>query len=133
MGAWGEGMRANDTALDAIDGYERELRRIKRKKDQKSLLVLLTEIKAWPCWEWGILGIAEDLIDNGHLALLELSKPIVRTAIATEGRKSRLKCWKEPKARKHALDLLRRRLKGEEVSEVEVDRSNEGLISKMCR
>lgn len=134
MGAWGVGLQANDTALDAID--ERRLNKIMRDKDKKALKKRLEGIKAeWgDSWPQGVLGIAEFILDAGmpH-TFLDTCRPIIDEAVALEKRKDVLDCWNDPEERRTALNLFRKRLQGKKVDQKALDKTNEGLLSKMTR
>ena len=135
MGAWGVGMQANDTALDAISDEQR-LRKIRKSNNGVELQKLLQEAKAnnkWG-WEWEVLGVVEYLLDDGmNLAAINQSRGIINEALASERTPEQLECWKSMLDRIAALNLFERRLNGEEVPQEEVEATNEGLLSKMCR
>ena len=135
MGAWGVGMQANDTALDAI-GDERKLKKIRKTNDGPKLQKLLQEAKEhndWD-WEWEVLGVVEYLLDDGmSLDAINQSRGIINEALASERTPEQLECWKSMLDRTATLNLFERRLNGEEVPQEEVEATNEGLLSKMCR
>lgn len=126
MGAWGVGMRANDTALDAI-GDENRIKRIIRDKDKKALKKLLEKFSAQ-----GILGVVDFMLDEGvpH-TFFDTCRPIIDKAIDDE--KSELDAWQDPEARRRALNLLKKRLQGKKVSPEELAKGNEGLITKVMQ
>ena len=134
MGAWGVGMQANDSALDAIEN--RTVRRVVATKDKKALLTYLTTIKReWSGTSWasGVLGVVEHLLDEGlpH-TFFSTCRPIIDEAISIEKSNEQLTCWSEPEDRRRALNLFRKRLQGKNVNKAELERFNEGLMSKMA-
>lgn len=136
MSAWGEGMQANDTALDAIGGHGRQLKRIVRDRDPARAAIVLDEIHTNLDCEhsaWGLLGAAEHLLDSAGPEVLAQYRPAIEQALDTELAPTQLECWSDPEERRKALELFRRRLNGESVPEREVEQSNEGLLSRMLR
>lgn len=135
MGAWGVGMQANDTALDAIS-EEHIIEQIINKKDEQILQKQLDDIKTnWgDSWPKGVLGLAEYLLDAGvpH-TFFRTSRSMIEEAIALEKRKDAIDCWSEPKERQAALNLFSRRLHGKKVDQKALDKTNEGLFSKIGR
>jgi hypothetical protein len=121
MGAWGEGMQANDTAQDAIFACEEDL------------VKGLTEcIDSWLANErtWAILGVASEIVEK-KLKMPALVKKKVIKAIKKELTKDFLDCWREPKARKAALNRFHKQLLGQRVSKKLLERDNQGLMSKI--
>ncbi len=120
MGAWGEGMQANDTALDAIFACEDDL------------VEGLTEcIDSWLANErWAILGVASEIVEK-KLKMPALVKKKVIKAIKKELTKDFLDCWTEPKARKAALNRFHKQLLGKKVNKKLLDKDNMGLIQKI--
>lgn len=112
MGAWGYGMRDNDSALDYIWGFQKH-----------SIKYLLDEVKKWKKVKQykqdaisdgaDILGLAELFLDaeilskiNGdeNLKLIkDLKKIIDHQLKALDG-------WRKPLARKNSLQAFRKRL-----------------------
>lgn len=138
MGAWGVGMRANDTALDAIEGYRTDLKRIVRKRDALKAAELLKEVHA-DCdatpdgGTLGLLGAAEYLLDAAGPEILAKAKALLEEALDRELSPDSLDCWRNEVERQQALDLFRRRLNGETVDPQIVERTNEGLLSRLVR
>ena len=127
-------MQANDTALDAI-GDEQELQKISKTNNGPKLQKLLQKAKDWDNhWTWEVLGIVEWLLDDGmDLTAINQYRTIINEAIALEREPEELACWRSIGDREAALKLFERRLDGEKVSQEEVEATNEGLLSKMCR
>lgn len=120
-------MQANDTALDAIE--EQRLKQIIKKKDKKALQKMLSKVS-----ELGILGIAEYVLDAGvpH-TFLDTCRPTIDEALRKEKTEERLECWTNPEERRRALNLFKKRLQGKKVDQKELEKSNEGLMSKMLQ
>ncbi len=135
MGAWGVGMQSNDSALDAIEN--RTVRRVTATRDKKALLTYLTTIKReWKGTSWtvGVLGVVEHLLDEGlpH-TFFDTCRPIIDEAISIEKSEEQLASWCEPEDRRRALNLFRKRLQGKNVDKAELERFNEGLLSKLTK
>lgn len=110
MGAFGEGMRDNDTALDAIAEYT--------TYDDSNELVLrgplppVTEMFEGRTCTHAVLGLAEWLLDTG--VDLTPVRQTIDLALEEERKQDVLVCWTDERARLAALDAFERRLKGEE-------------------
>lgn len=132
MGAWGTGLQANDTALDAID--EKQLNRICQNRDKKSLKKHLEQVKKNFGSE-GVLGVVEWLLDVGipH-TFFDTCRPIVDEAIKAEKEQHRLDDWQNPEARRRTINIFRKRIQGKKVSTEEMselNESNKGLLAKV--
>lgn len=138
MGAWGEGMVANDTALDAIgsaglsDGEpKKQAKTLKElrsgKKTVKSLFAGRSWIKTEP---QAILGLAEYLFDEGFD--VTLVRGLIGKAIKSQLSKAELDRWVDRDKRKAALLRFRDRLAGKKVPKELIDQDNEGLLSRMA-
>jgi hypothetical protein len=134
MGAWGAGLQANDTALDAISYVEEEIgrRSIKYLVKEKGVGFLL-KIAAQADGDYsrhGILGVAEWLVDQG----IDVSKnSSVMDAIKFEKDEERISCWKDRSDRLKVLELFELRItKGITAEQQrEIDESNMGLFACM--
>jgi hypothetical protein len=143
MGAWGEGMQANDTALDAIGDSglndlgddikvtEKSKRKLERVKKNPKLVRKLFQKKWIKETTEAVLGLAEFLLDND--AGLTGVRRLVKGAIAKELDEKRLECWRDGGARKRALLRFRDRVDGKDVDMKAVEMDNEGLMSRMTR
>lgn len=110
MGAWGEGMRENDTALDAISFYDDH--------------VSFTEIMKM-CGAEGTLGLAEELLERGIKPprfVLQAAARAVKARLADD----ELQRWREPETRREALLQFERAVKG-----LEPVREAKGLLAKI--
>jgi hypothetical protein len=145
MGAWGEGMQSNDTALDAIGsaglscGEPRKQKKTLAdlragKKTVKSLFsggVVYGE-RNWIRKEpQAILGLVEYLLEEGFD--LKPVGALVRKALRNQLSKTELGCWQDSNARKAALMRFKDRLNGKKVPQELIDQDNEGLFSKMAK
>lgn len=126
MGAWGEGLQANDTALDFIN--EKELATVANSGKLPEYVRHVQEMSGDE-WEWAVLGIGEWLLETRFS--LESIKPTLERAIDNE--LSRVDDWQNPQSRKRVLELFRDRLNGRPVPQEEIDASNEGLLARMLR
>lgn len=128
MGAWGEGMQANDTALDFVPDVENLPKEEAHEAFRNS--------KAWgftgdyDIRQQAVLGMAEHLIDVGYGVPKDLI-PKVEEQIDDQLQSSKLQCWAEPDARKNALLRFRKRMHGQEVDEKELAIDNAGLFQRM--
>lgn len=148
MGAWGPGMQANDTALDAIESVKALLCRLNlslpKYLEKHGVEPLLREAQACdnPESRMGILGVVEyllDALDKLPLGFIENSSikynHIILDSIAFELQSEKLKEWKEPKEREQALLLLKRRiLVGLTEEQIDlVKESNQGLFTRLLK
>lgn len=148
MGAWGVGMRANDTALDYIGKYQDYSGpKIKPNKLAHAIVAgkkpILKELESISRKEkgftsdadMGILGVAEFFLELG--ADLKPAKKFVLAAIKRELSNARLESWGEESGggdeREMALLRFKDRLEGKPVDKKELALDNEGLLSKMAR
>lgn len=148
MGAWGVGMRANDTALDAVcwfekyddDGKRSLTRRGKLVKDGKVLLEALKWVEKQmmkgrfayrSSSDESILGVADFFMERG-ISPKEAEHFILRS-IERELHPGRLSSWCDQGERRDALLRFKARVEGKPVDEELVAQDNEGLMSKMCR
>lgn len=136
MGAWSEGMQANDTAWDAIGGAGFDVHGVPPKKVKQELEKhpekVVRYFKGWILKDpHAVLGLAEYFMD-ANIDVKPVTK-LVRQHIKRELRKDNLSAWRSPERRKRALLLLRDRLDGKKVDMKAVDATNEGLLSKMTR
>lgn len=145
MGAWGEGMQANDTALDAIGsaglGRSEPRKREKMLSDLRngkiSVKTLFTASKAYGECGWivkdsqAILGLAEHLFDEG----LDIKpvRALITKALRDQLLKTNLSSWRSPSGRKSALLRFKARLSGKRVSSKALELDNEGLLSRMAK
>lgn len=143
MGAFGEGMQSNDTALDAIGSAGLSCGEPRKQKKTLSDLrkgkITVESLfsgkggfkeRGWIKEEpMAILGLAEYLFDEGF----DLSPMIglIRKALRTELSKKRLECWVDGEERKAALLRFKAQLSGEKVPQELLDQDHEGLFSKM--
>ena len=140
MGACGEGMQSNDTALDAIGsaclscGEPRQQKKTLSdlRKGKKSIESLFVSERGWiKRRPQAVLGLAEYLLDEGFD--LGPVRALIVKALGTELCRRRLECWCEPQARKDALLRFKDRLNGKEVPKKLIEQDNEGLLSRMGR
>ncbi len=124
MGAWGPGMQANDSALDAISEIEAEL----DGADVDAGALLERTASQWSdplC----VLGVAEALIERGH----ELwDRGEVANALEEELDPGRLRSWRNPMRRCEALERFIRRVEGESVDVAAIAEDNMGLMEKIA-
>lgn len=128
MGAWGPGLQANDTALDAID----ELTLIQfLTADKEAQLKRYLEGVFSQFAAWGLLGVVEWFLDNGmpHHKLA-MCRTMIDRALAME--KTEIEDWRDPEQRRQVLETLRARLDGRAIDEERLAESNRGLLSRMC-
>jgi hypothetical protein len=129
MGAWGEGMQASDSALDAIYIIERNY---KHKIGSDAIEWYATRnkfsINNGDCRQ-EILGIADWILDKG-ISLKRVAL-FLGKVVKKELHKKCLDCWRDSEARKEALLRFQKRLRGEEVDEEELAKDNEGLLTKI--
>ncbi len=145
MGAWGEGMQANDTALDYIAKYQdydakddiplnrrgKEVLSGKRSLN-KELQNIVHGEKGWSHYTaLGVLGVAEFFLDQGHD--LKGARRTIMTAIRHELSDGDLESWRSPATRKAALLRFKARAEGKDVPAELIERDNEGLLSKIHR
>jgi hypothetical protein len=139
MGAWGEGMQANDTALDAIGSAglscgepRKRAKTLKElrggKKTVKSLFAGRTWIKMDP---QAVLGLAEYLFDEGFD--VAPVRELVAKATKNQLSKAELARWVDRDERKAALLRFKDRLDGKEVPKELLERDNEGLLSRISK
>jgi hypothetical protein len=130
MGAWGSGLQANDTALDAIDIFE------EKKRTKSEITAFMERIKSeWGCgWTAGVLGLADSLLDEG-VSLSDLSDcmGLLQEAISLEKQEDELDCWNDPTQRLEVLELFEGRLQGKVVNPDKHGQHNEGLLSKIFK
>lgn len=148
MGAWGAGMRANDTALDAILWFEKYddngkrflTRRGKLVKDGKVLLEALKWVEKRmmrgrfayrSSSDESILGVADFFMERG-ISPKEADYFILRS-IKRELEEGRLSSWCDRQERVDALLRFKARVEGKPVDEKLAAQDNEGLMSKMSR
>lgn len=137
MGAWGEGMQANDTALDAID--RAGLSSAEPKRREKTLAALRGGKKKvedlFKGWvkdsHEGVLGLAEFLFDEGIDIKPVMS--LVKKALRNQLGKRELSRWRDSEERQAALARFKDRLEGKEVDQELLEADNEGLLSKMAK
>lgn len=148
MGAWGPGMQANDTALDAIESVKILLHRLNlsllKYLEKYGVEPLLREAQACdnPDSRMGVLGVVEyllDALDKLPLGFKENSSikydHIILDSITFELQSEKLKDWKEPKEREQALLLLKKRISvglTEEQKDL-VEESNQGLFTRLLK
>lgn len=123
MGAWGVGMQANDTALDAIG--------INEKKPAKVLEEGIDQFIKEEDY-LGILGLADHALDLEQI-ISDKTKKKILVAVKHELGRERLGRWMDSDKRKEALDRFVKRLNGEKVSQKDLDSDNEGLLSKIFK
>jgi hypothetical protein len=123
MGAWGEGMQANDSAMDAIGEHEGDL--------VKGLTKIIDEcLKGDKNDTLYILGLASAIVDE-NLEMPKAVKNKVTKAIKRELTRDRLSSWMKPSVRKAALNRFHKQLLGKKVSKKLLDRDNMGLMQKI--
>lgn len=131
MGAWGEGMQANDTAWDAIGDAGFNVNDQVPKKTAEKLNRKPAEVaKYFEAWEdepWAILGLAEYFLDGG--VDISAVRDMVKTTIQQEI--DIAEDWKDSELRVKALETFRDRLDGKEVDMKEVEHQNRGLLERM--
>lgn len=140
MGAWGEGMQANDSALDAVDNFrrfdEKKEKFVPNKRGQLIVdgkIPLINEIqnirdRAAYDWAQKVLGVAEFFFDLG--VDLKRSRALVMKAANQQLGKMELKTWGSPKMRRNAILRFVRRMNGQKVSQKAVALDNAPLFSR---
>jgi hypothetical protein len=123
MGAWGEGMRSNDTALDYISTLNGDVIKAFRGSDA------WTRDNAWDDGSLAILGMAQHLLDKGFKIPEDLV-PKVKEHVNIQ--KRRAKRWSDQELRVTALNRFLSYLEGKAVDAKALAADNEGLLSKMA-
>lgn len=139
MGAWSEGMQANDTALDALgvaglsDGEpKKQAKTLKDLRSGKKTVESLFKGDRWIKKEpQAVLGLAEYLLDESFD--ISAVRGLVSKALKNQLSRAELDCWVDRDERKAALLRFKDRLNGKEVPKELLERDNEGLFSKMAR
>jgi hypothetical protein len=154
MGAWGVGMKSNDTALDYIGKYQDfdkkglpiNAKGLAIVKGKTSLLKVLQKVLGYGTHakkqlppdaykDMGVLGLAEFFLDNG--ANLKEARSCILAAIERQSKNKELQTWGQRAgdggAREQALQRFRDRVNGKVVDAGAVAKDNEGLLSKMGR
>lgn len=136
MGAWGPGMRANDTALDAVYVLDEAIRveGLKPPAGRRALEDIVAAVIANEHSQGspqGVLGLAEAALERG--ISLDRVRLTVDLALASESSPEQLTCWRDPQEREAALGRFRDRLNGVQVDEALIARDNEGLLSRIFR
>lgn len=135
MGAWGEGMQANDTALDYIGKYQNfeakegiPLNEFGREvvDGKRPILGELKEIEE----DQGILGVAEFFLDKG--VDLKPARTLILKAIRNQLSKDEIGSWRSMGARRDALQRFKSRVMGKKVDPEKVSADNKGLFEKMA-
>lgn len=130
MGAWGEGLMANDGALDAIGNVKASNRDLigEFKADPEKLREhFRTELHGDA---EGSLGLAEYLL-NFKVKFSPQVKSFLEALVESELDEERLICWASPEDREIALTLFIKRVRGEMVDMNKVEQSNAGLFERM--
>ena len=148
MGAWGEGMQANDTALDYIgkfQDFDKKSPGLPLNKAGRAVVNGLASLyqtlrriggtgSLTDSKGMAVLGIAEFFLDNGA-KLDDETKLYVQKAITDQLLPGELKTWGgypgDCYPRERALLLFRDRVNGKVVDAKEVAKGNEGLLSKI--
>lgn len=140
MGAFGEGMQANDTALDAIGcaglscGEPRKQKKTlyDLRNGKKTIESLFVSENGWIKRDaQAVLGLAEYLLDEGFD--LGTVRAMVMKAIKNQLSIGQLDRWVEIERRKASLLRFRDRMNGKKVPQELLDEDNEGLFSRMAR
>lgn len=136
MGAWGVGMRASDTAWDAIGHFKFDVHGKPPKKVIDALTTkperVLRFFRGWILKDpMAVLGIAEYLLDAG--VDLKPAAKIVEKALKHELSNDGLESWGHADDRKQALLRFKDRVAGKTVDEEKLAEDNEGLMSKMAK
>jgi len=142
MSAWGVGMQANDTVLDAIGPFRNyEVKGLPLNKKGQAVVdgkaplfdVLVQAVKK-NTWDpdMSILGLTEFFLDQGAVIDAD-SREYVLEAIKRELRPKQLERWAGDEGRKAALRRFRDRIMGKPADSAAVAQDNEGLISRMSR
>ena len=145
MGAFGEGMQANDTALDAIGSAglscgepKKQAKTLKQLRSGEITVESLFSGKGgfkergWIKKEpQAVLGLAEYLFEEGF----DVSSVCGLISKATRNQLSRaeLDRWVDRDERRAALLRFKARLNGEKVPQELLERDNEGLFSRMAK
>lgn len=120
MGAWGSGMRQNDSALDAIS-------RVTYGKMSGSAVI--QQYAQDPDDSPEVLGMAEWMLEHG-VEIAADDRKLVVVALKRELRKTALKCWNDPEERRAALLRFKHWLANPD-EKPEAPQDQEGLLSKM--
>ena len=145
MGAWGEGMQANDHAMDWIAKYQNfdakgddiPLNRLGKEVIGGKRLILkeLQGIKKSHqhgySWAQAVLGVAEFFLDLR--VDLKPARGILMQAIKNQLSKGEIETWCDMKARRDAIKRFKERIDGKVVDPKLIAKDNEGLFSRMGR
>jgi len=142
MGAWGEGMQANDNALDWI--FMSSLENSKTDKDVNAAIRMavnpvatamngagdadMSELIFYGYID-GLLGCAEWALDHGF-ALDDDVKYAVTKAVKGELSKSRLQTWSDPDKREDALKRFLERVQTGKFDQDKQKEDNKPLLQK---
>lgn len=136
MGAWGEGMQANDTALDYIaeftnaDGKLTTAFKKAIKSGKKTIDGELKSIDKHSDHDgWAVLGIADFFLDHGFK--VSGSMTLLKKHLRAQRSEDTLGCWQDSAARKAALDRFEARASGKKVDAVDVEIDNLGLFARI--
>lgn len=141
MGAWGEGMQANDTALDAIGDLEDRISG-KKWEERRDEAILPQAAQDWVAKNGldaafalgygnaGKLGIADFLLDKGVSIPIEKIDPIIQDELSED----QLDCWTSSSTRREALELFRLKVLGEadDLAQELLSHHNRGLFTRIA-
>jgi hypothetical protein len=126
MGAWGVGMRANDTALDALGDVTDEASALAALKRE-----VAEEEDCWDSRAKSVLGVAEYMVDKKYKIPSALLKQ-VKACVESELEEHRLEDWVHDDERKDALERFASRLDGKKVDKIDVAVDNMPLLSRLA-
>jgi len=148
MGAWGEGMLANDTALDAVGWFQRynddgkpyltaKGKRVVKKGEILKALEwvykkeMTGRFASQNAADTMVLGVANFFLDEG--VDLAPARKLILESIKRQLSQKELSCWCDPKARQDALLRFKDIVEGKPLDKGGMAKDNEGLMSKICR
>ena len=105
MGSWGEGMRDNDNACDAIALFEKDIARVARSK--RGLLPLLKTVEKKYHNADEVLGVSEELLEQGVFFTIDAAK-LLQSYLGAELQV--IQEWKDPDKRALALGAFAARV-----------------------
>lgn len=107
MGAWGPGLRENDTALDAIDRFKRQIGEVlKGRRDPMGLFNHVVSEFGEEATD-ALLGVADALVDGQ--ADLGPSSGLLLLVVGDAARDAALAAWSDPAGRVGSLQAFVRR------------------------
>jgi len=132
MGAWGMGMQANDTAMDAICDYQDDSGQPIKNINVETAIRKGLDYDTYGdklSGGNGTLGIADFLLDGGYN--LDEFKYLIQPALDIELQQEELDHWKDPPKRKDCLLRFQARLNGEKIDMNQQHYQNRELFERL--